>query len=608
VAAGAIVARRLCGVSVLIVVLLGTATGANADDAYPLRPPDTSSPRATLEGFITTTDDIYRSVKTVMQNYATSDRLYLTAEERQQQLASFKKVATLFRYLDLSRIPPVLFETVAVERVLQLKEVLDRIDIPPFADIPDQDAIVGRSVNRWRLPNTEIDIVRIESGQRAGEYLVAADTMERLPEFYARVRDLPYKPGAGEQLATLYRTLSNAGSRVTIYDAFLSSPAGLSYIIPPRWMLSLPDWAKLRYAGATPWQWLGLAVALLLGALIIWLGHRAARPRANADATATLPHWRALLLPLAIILVAGLLVPLFNTTLRIGGIPRAVIDYTRIGALYLGAAWLAIVFAAELSEAIAGAKRLTIPSLDDQLIRLGVRLLGVLAAVAILIKSGDELGFPAYSVLAGLGVGGLAVALAAQTTIANLIGSLLIALEKPFRIGQSVRIGATEGKVEDVGFRSTRIRTPDSSVVSIPSSTVVSSIVENLSVRTRRRQRFVVQVTYDTPREKLERLIEGIRQLLAGNPQVEPDTSQVRLNNFAESSLDILVIFHLLVEESSTELAERETVLLRIMDLAKDEGVAFAFPTRTLYVEHPAETAASRPATEGAVIGFVGRP
>ncbi|HEY7581664.1 MAG TPA: mechanosensitive ion channel family protein [Acetobacteraceae bacterium] len=604
--AGAIFARTLFGVAVLSAVLLGTATAANTDDAYPLRPPDTSSPRATLQGFIAATDDIYRNTMAVMQNYATSGRLYLSAEERRQQSASFKKARALFRYLDLSRVPPVLSETVAVESVLQLKEVLDRIDMPPFADIPDPTT--GQPVKRWRLPDTEIDIVRIDSGPRAGEYLVAADSIERLPEFYARVRDLPYRPGAGEQLATLYRRLSDAGSRVTIYDAFLSSPIGLSYIIPPRWMLSLPDWAKLRYAGATPWQWLGLAVALLLGALVIWLGHRAARLRANGDATTAGPHWRALLLPLAIMFVAGLLVPLSDTMLRVGGIPRAIIEYTRTGALYLGAAWLAIVAAAELGEAIVGSERLTIRSLDDQLIRLGVRLVGIVAAVAILIQGGDELGFPAYSVLAGLGVGGLAVALAAQSTIANLIGSLLIALEKPFRIGQLVRIGATEGTVEDVGFRSTRIRTPDSSVVSIPSSTVVSSIVENLSVRTRRRQRFLVQVTYDTPREKLERLIEGIRQLLADNPQLEPDTSHVRLNNLAESSLDILVIFYLLVADYSTELAEREAVLLRIINLARAEGVAFAFPTRTLHVGQPAETATSRPAAEATVVGFVGRP
>ncbi len=555
----------LIGAAVLTAFLLGVATAANADDAYPLRPPDTSSPRATLQGFITTTDDIYRSMKAVVQDYASSDRLYLSAEERQQQLATLRKAPALFRYLDLSRIPPVLLETVAVERVLQLKEVLDRIDIPPFADIPDRDTTAGQPVKRWRIPNTEIDIVRIDSGPRAGEFLVDADTISRLPEFYARIKDLPYKPGAGEQLAALYRTLSNSGSRVTIYDAFLSSPVGFSYVVPPRWMLNLPDWAKLRYAGATPWQWLGLALALLLGALIIWLSYRITRPRAHAAEPRL--RWRALPLPLAIMFVAGVLVPFFDVMLRIGDMPRAIIEYTRTGVLYLGGAWLAFVVAAELGEAIIGSERLTIRSLDDQLIRLGARLVGILAAAAILIEGGDELGFPAFSVLAGLGVGGLAVALAAQSTIANLIGSLLIALEKPFRVGQSVRIGGTEGTVEDVGFRSTRIRTPDSSIVSIPSSTVVSSTVENLSVRTRRRQRFVVQIEDDTPRGRLETLMEGIRQLLAGSPHVEHDTYQVRLNNFAESSLEVLVMFYLLVGDTSTELADREAVLLRIMDL-----------------------------------------
>lgn len=555
----------LVGAAVFAASLFGIATTTNAEDAYPLRPPDTSSPRATLQGYITTADEIYRSMKAVMQDYARSDRLYLTADERQRQLATFRKAPVLLRYLDLSRIPPVLLDTVAVERVLQLKEVLDRIDIPSFADIPDRDATAGQPMKRWRIPDTEIDIVRIENGPRAGEFLVSADTIDRLPEFYARIKDLPYKSGAGEQLAELYSTLSNAGARVTIYDAFLSSPIGISYVVPPRWMLNLPAWAKLRYAGATPWQWLGLALALLLSALIIWFSHRIARPRRTAGEARL--RWRALPLPLAIIFVAGVLVPVSDFVLRIGDMPRAIIEYTRTAALYLGVAWLAVVVAAELGETIIGSERLTIRSLDDQLIRLGTRLVGILAAAAILIEGGDQLGFPAFSVLAGLGVGGLAVALAAQSTIANLIGSLLIALEKPFRVGQSVRIGTTEGTVEDVGFRSTRIRTPDSSIVSIPSSTVVSSTVENLSVRTRRRQRFVVQIAEDTPRTKLERLMDGIRRLLAGSPHVEPDTYQVRLNNFAESSLEVLVIFYLLVGDTSTELAEREAVLLQIMDL-----------------------------------------
>ena len=118
-------------------------------------------------------------------------------------------------------------------------------------------------------------------------------------------------------------------------------------------------------------------------------------------------------------------------------------------------------------------------------------------------------------------------------------------IEKPFRVGHVVRIGGSEGTVEDVGFRSTRIRTPDNSLVTIPSSAVVSTTVENLSIRTKRRQRFFVQVTYDTPREKVEALVVGIRQLIVDHPLAEDSSCQVRFNNFAESSLDILVIFNL---------------------------------------------------------------
>jgi len=588
---------------VLITLLLGIASIAEAGDDYPLRPPDTSSPRATLQGFIAATDDIYRRMENAMEDYVDADRLYLTTEERRRVLAAVGEASQVFRYLDLSGIPPVLRETVPIDRTLQLKEILDRIEIPPFAEIPDQEAMARQSAKRWRLPNTEIDIVRIEGGPRAGEYLVSAETVEHLPQFYERVKDLPYHPGPGKLLDSTYRKLSHHGS-ATVYDAFLSSPIGLSFIVPPRWMLSQSDWAQVRVGGATAWQWLGLAIGLLVGGLIIWLAHRVGRHRSDGDDDTPRYHWGSLWFPLSIVFVAGFLVPFVGTLLRIGGSVRMVIEYARTAAVYLSAGWLAIVACAILGETIIGSERLQIRSLDSQLIRLGMRLVGIVAAVAILIYGGDELGFPAYSVLAGLGVGGLAVALAAQSTVANLIGSLLIAIEKPFRVGQSVRIGTSEGIVEDVGFRSTRIRTPDNSLVSIPSSTVVNSTVENRSVRTKRRQRLLVQVTYDTSRAKIEELVAGIRQLLANDPVVENSSSQVCFNDFAESSLDILVIFQLLVTDSVSELASREAVLLQIMDLLKEAGVEFAFPTRTLYLQTPAQ-AQTLSSVEGSMLDLV---
>jgi len=201
-----------------------------------------------------------------------------------------------------------------------------------------------------------------------------------------------------------------------------------------------------------------------------------------------------------------------------------------------------------------------------------------------LIQGANELGFPAYSVVAGLGVGGVAVALAARDSLANLFGSMLIMFEKPFRVGDTVRISGSEGTVEDVGFRSTRIRTLDNSLVSIPNNTVVNTTIENLAARVMRRQRFFLQITYDTDREKVEEFAARIEQLLVEHPVTNKGTIRVRFNEFGESSLNILVYFYLEVRDITTELKEREDILFQIMEIARKLGVEFAFPTRTLQV------------------------
>ena len=437
---------------------------------------------------------------------------------------------------------------------------------------------------RWRLPGTEIDFVLIRDGPRAGEYLVSAETMDRLPEFYQQVANLPYRPGVAKRLNEVFRTLS-AGNTDTIYEAFLSSPVGLASIVPPRWILGLPGWAKVPLASVTAWQWLGLGVGLLLGALFIYASHRLAQRLVDRGEDEPRLYWQAVPVPLAINLVAAFLVPWLCGLFRIGGITRVVIAFAQTMAFSLSVAWLCIIGLVILGDVIVSSERLKRSSLDSQLIRLAARLVGVIFATAFLIRGADELGFPAYSVLAGLGVGGLAIALAARDSIANLLGSLVIMLEKPFRIGHSIRVAGSEGTVEDVGFRSTRIRTADNSLISIPNNAVVNATVENLSLRAMRRQRFFVQVTYDTSRQKVETLVAGIRRLILDHSLTNKTNFQVCFNNFSESSLDILVMFYFEVQDYGVELKEREAILLRTMDLVNEIGVEFAFPTRTLQIE-----------------------
>jgi MscS family membrane protein len=579
-----------CLAAAILILLFGFSNVAKTADVNPLRPADTSSPRATLQGFVKTIDEIYLQITDVLKSYTASTRLYLSPEERRNQLTAISNGMKGVKLLDTSRISPVLRDAVAVERAIQLKEILDRIGLPSFDDVPDRDAMARSSAKRWRLPDTEIDIILIEDGPRAGEYLVSADTVDRLPEFYEGVRRLPYRPGPAKQLAEIYRTLSSARAS-TIYEAFSSSPVGLQAIVPLRWMLSLPVWAKAHIAGVAVWQWFGFVVGFLIAILFVFGVYRLARRLARRSEDEPGAGWHSLLTPLAIIILAGFLGPLLSKILRISGSPLVVIAFAQTIALFLSAAWLSMIGASVLGEAIVGSENLRPHSLDSQLIRLGMRLAGIAIAIGFLIQGAYELGFPAYSVLAGLGVGGLAVALAARDSLANLLGSMLIMLEKPFRVGHVIRVSGSEGTVEDVGFRSTRIRTLDNTLISIPNNAVVNATVENLSLRVMRRQRFFVQITYDTSREKVERLAAGIKQLIADHPLTNKTNSHVRFNNFSESSLDILVLFYLNVADYAAELKEREEMLLQVMDLVKEVGVEFAFPTRTLYIETPSATA-----------------
>jgi MscS family membrane protein len=356
-------------------------------------------------------------------------------------------------------------------------------------------------------------------------------------------------------------------------------------IMPPRWMLSMPSWLKVRIVGVSVWQWLFYMVGLLIGLFFVYGVYRLARRLGRDREDGAGPGWHSVLTPIAIIVLTAAIGPILTKILRISGTPLIVITVAQTIALSLAAAWLVMVAAGVISEAVIASERLRPQSLDSQLIRLGARFVGIVAAIALLMEAANELGFPAFSVLAGLGVGGLAVALAARDSLANLFGSVLIMFEKPFRVGHRIRLTGSEGVVEDVGFRSTRIRTADNSLISIPNSTIVNATVENLALRAMFRQRLLVQVTYNTSLDQLHALSRGIEQIIEQSETAKKDNYHVRFNDFGESSLNILVIFHLMVADYKNELIEREAILLKIMDLANQLGVEFAFPTRTLYVE-----------------------
>ena len=184
------------------------------------------------------------------------------------------------------------------------------------------------------------------------------------------------------------------------------------------------------------------------------------------------------------------------------------------------------------------------------------------------------------------GVGGIAVALAAKDSLANLLGSLLIMFEKPFRVGHWIKVGNIEGFVESIGFRSTRIRTFYNFLVSIPSNHLVNSTVDNMAMRKLRAVRTVLHISYATPADKVEHFVTAIKQLIEDGPHTYKKWFRIRFDDFGEYGLYILVNFLLDVSDNKTEQAERQRILLEVLKIAETMDIKFAIAPRMPPVEN----------------------
>ncbi len=198
------------------------------------------------------------------------------------------------------------------------------------------------------------------------------------------------------------------------------------------------------------------------------------------------------------------------------------------------------------------------------------------------LMTAQSLGADVKAFLAGLGIGGLAFALAAQDTIANLFGSVVVAIDQPFKIGETVRIGAFTGTVEDIGLRSTKLRAVDRSLIIIPNKTVAAEAVTNLARFTERRVEQVIGLTYDTSAEKLEAIVEDFRALILAEDEVEPDSVQVFFRDYSASSLDIWLVYVAKDADFKKHMRLRQRINLAMMRAVQVRGLSFAFPTQTL--------------------------
>ena len=217
-------------------------------------------------------------------------------------------------------------------------------------------------------------------------------------------------------------------------------------------------------------------------------------------------------------------------------------------------------------------------------IKKSVVAIFVVLGVLLTIQS---LGYNVSTILQGLGIGGLAFALAAQDTIANLFGSIVVAIDQPFKVGETVKIGANQGTVEDIGLRSTKIRLTDKSLVIVPNRTVSNEAIVNLSRFTGRRVEQVFGLTYDAKPDQLEALVAEMRGIINAEAEVSAKDTHVYFRDLNASSLDIWVVYVAKQPDFAAHMALRQRLNLAIMRAVEARGLSFAYPTTVMHLDGP---------------------
>jgi MscS family membrane protein len=345
---------------------------------------------------------------------------------------------------------------------------------------------------------------------------------------------------------------------------------------------------ELQFLDIALWQWIGLLVLVLLAAVVSWfltvfvvrlLGTVVAFTKTTIDDKMRVEAAGPIRLALAVLLFRAGLVPLGL------GVKATEFISSLLSALFIVAVtWLLLRVTDVLSSVVeerlvergeVGAMGLVPPGR-----KLVKAIVVILAFIAIL----SNFGFNVAALLAGLGVGGIAVALAAQKTIENLFGGIILYTDRPVRVGDFCRFGDKMGTIEEIGVRSTRIRTLDHTVITVPNGTFSNMEIDNITARERIRLLAILTVRYETSPDQLRYILVEIRKLLYSHERVIPDTPRVRFINFGAYSLDIEVVAYVDTTDWAEFLGIREDIFLRIMDIIDASGTGFAFPSQTLYM------------------------
>lgn len=352
---------------------------------------------------------------------------------------------------------------------------------------------------------------------------------------------------------------------------------------------NLPEWAHNEWLGIEIWQYIAVFIWLLTGLILMKVFGFILDNYVKRLAQKTKFTWDDDLInsvekPAAFIFLMIFFLLTYSNlqfSVNISYYLSAILEIV----VSVGVVWLLYNLADVFSQYLSVLTSKTETQLDDQLVPLIRKTLRFFVVVMGVIAILQNNGYNVASLIAGLGIGGLAVALAARETLANFFGSVTILLDRPFKMGDWIKVGDVEGTVEEVGFRSTRVRTFYNSLVSVPNSNLANTDIDNLGLRKYRRLKTVLNLTYSTTPEQMEAFVEGIKAIVKANEHFRQDMYEVHFNSFGAHSLDVLVYVFFDVPDWSTELQQRHNFFLEVLKLAKEVGVEFAFPTQTLHMD-----------------------
>ena len=535
-------------------VSAGQSVAQTSADFFQMRPVRTESPRDTMATFLRLRSNLETAMLSYLQD-ATREK----ADYIQVLIGQFVSL------IDLSTTPRASRREVGRETMAYLLDIMGRVEPLKLDDVPLADALAAKDgARKWRVPGTPIYIARIAEGSREGEFLFSERAIRVAPRFFNGIRSTPLRSPLGIE-SWHVELLQNTGP-----------------LIPGALVHAIPDSLKKTWYGTPIWKVLAVFLLSILGAFLVRLVHSFVAGR-ETDRKIVSFIWR-LLKPVSIIVFVMVLRDFIDFELIISGAFSSAVNFIETLLIFLALAWIFWIAIRIFFEWLILSPRIPDESLDANLLRLVSAFLGIVGVTIVLAVGGEKLGLPVLSLLAGLGIGGIAVALAIRPTLENLIGGVILYIDKPVRVGDLCSFDDKIGRVESIGVRSTQFRALDRTLISIPNAHFVDMNIANWAKCDQMLIEETIGLRYETSPDQLRYVLVKLRETFHAHPCIDNNTVRVRFSGYGESSLDVTIRIYAKTRDRNEFHAIREDILMRTYDVVEEAGTGFAFPSRTLYM------------------------